>query len=630
MSSGQSIADQVRVDVMPTWCDRFRPRQLDECLMHDSVNEQLRSMVFDSRSRQQLPHIMISGPKGSGKRTRATCLIAELYKIRRSELRNIYQLLPSQREQTGATETSDKRSHCLPTLAKALRRINVVVKDGVERVLTEEEQRCDERNVSVNIVLTRARTIHCDKAKDGLQVLYSPVHIEMTPHDVNFCDTKIVQNTLKKLFESNEFDLITLGAAPSLNHFAKSHSATESEKVHANAEEHVNPSFRIFVFNDVDKMSTDAQTALRRIMEDYSGLARFVLIATCPDHVIGPIQSRCNRITVPRPSDAEVRLVVESALVRALPARLCNESLFVLARPYIDKVVAECEGNVTRALTIMHASLHSIIDQPKLLRDKLASLDIAQPDWLRSVRQCVSQICQVSMGSNSTRHLYLKDAMCELLKRRVPTTLIVRYLDFHIRRTLSEQCELFTSAVDALLQQSKADQDAIDEQECRHLKRQLRRTAAQLAGVCSDVSTACAFYHCRLTKSQYPIIHMNALVLCLLVIVGLYQNNLAISLDANESFRVCRPYSSVYRLGKLLRHTMQHKKASNDKPETVSVVHRKKGQNVDEMQNVQKRLTQMCSQQNALAGVRWTVVRERAKAEGLPLQTILVDERKQT
>lgn len=678
--ANDGIGEQLRVDVAPTWCDRFRPRDFEECLMHDNVTAQLKTLVHDTQARQQLPHIMLSGPSGSGKRTRAACLIAALYKIRRSELRKIYQLLPSasgdndrdkiraensrksgtKKQSAASASTNDNNNinnrSVLPALQYALDRINVVVRDGVEHVLSAEEQKNDDRTVPVNVVLTRARTISCDKAKDGIQVLHSPVHVEMTPHDVNFCDTKIVQTTLKKLFESNEFDLLTFGAVPSLNHFHKSAAAAETtaetmenasdgqqrQRRQQQQQQHINPTFRIFVFNDVDRMSTEAQTALRRIMEDYSALARFILIATSLDHVIAPIQSRCHLITVPRPSDDEVRLVLESALMRALPASLCNEQCFALAKPYVERLAQQCDGNVTRALTVMHASLHSIIDKPQALTGALKSLQICEPDWLLSVRQCVAQICQVSMRSNSTRHLYLKDTMCELLKRRVPTEYIIRYLDRHIRRTLSEQCLFFTNSIRQLLNAEKKDdsENSVNLQERQYLEHKLQKTLAQLAGVCSDISTACAFYQTRLTKSQYPIIHVNALVLCLVVIVGLYQNSLALTLNADERLSVCRPYSSVYQLSKLLRHTMQRTEFGqlsppNDDNSAAGTALCQKLQKESEtkvtsslQQQVAQQMKSMCLQKNTLAGVNWTNVRNRAAAEQLPVQELLVAQKR--
>jgi len=108
-----------------------------------------------------------------------------------------------------------------------------------------------------------------------------------------------------------------------------------------------NSDFKIIFFNNAEYLTTDAQQALRRIIEKYNRTTRFIFATTHPSKLITPIRSRCLNLhfrRVPDESIAQMCLLVAE-----------SEGLKV-TDDGINAVVYVANGDVRRAINTLQAA----------------------------------------------------------------------------------------------------------------------------------------------------------------------------------------------------------------------------------------------------------------------------------
>ena len=105
--------------------------------------------------------------------------------------------------------------------------------------------------------------------------------------------------------------------------------------------------FKILILDEADNMTGDAQQALRRTMERYTGSCRFILIANYSGKIIEPIQSRCApfRFTyLPREEQDEyLKYIAQHEKVD-------------LAKDGLEAVYDVCGGDLRKAINSLQAA----------------------------------------------------------------------------------------------------------------------------------------------------------------------------------------------------------------------------------------------------------------------------------
>lgn len=119
--------------------------------------------------------------------------------------------------------------------------------------------------------------------------------------------------------------------------------------------------FRVIILDEADSMTHDAQAALRRIMEEFFQVTRFIIICNYVSKIIEPLHSRCSkfRFQLVGPEFQKSRLL-----------HICNEEKVAISPEALDKLIVLSKGDMRCAVTMLQTAVsfytqvneHSIVE----------------------------------------------------------------------------------------------------------------------------------------------------------------------------------------------------------------------------------------------------------------------------
>lgn len=121
------------------------------------------------------------------------------------------------------------------------------------------------------------------------------------------------------------------------------------------------PPYKIIILDEADSMTNDAQSALRRTMENYSGVTRFCLICNYITRIIDPLASRCSKF--------RFRLLNNSNALNRLKYIVGQEEIALDNEDVLEEVLNISNGDLRKAITYLqsaarlHASFNNRIDE---------------------------------------------------------------------------------------------------------------------------------------------------------------------------------------------------------------------------------------------------------------------------
>lgn len=105
--------------------------------------------------------------------------------------------------------------------------------------------------------------------------------------------------------------------------------------------------FKMVILDEADEMTSDAQTALRRIIEDTARHCRFIIIANNISKIIEPLQSRCAVFKFTRISEEEVVKYLEE---------ICKKEKIKCTKEGLKMIYSYSEGDMRYSINMLQTA----------------------------------------------------------------------------------------------------------------------------------------------------------------------------------------------------------------------------------------------------------------------------------
>jgi replication factor C subunit 2/4 len=124
---------------------------------------------------------------------------------------------------------------------------------------------------------------------------------------------------------------------------------TIREKIKTYAKKAINPNdnippWKLIILDEADNMTSDSQSALRRIMEDFSKITRFCIICNYHNKIIDPINSRCALFRFTPISEDNIIIKLKN---------ICQKENIKCSDIVLEKIKTESKGDLRKAINFL-------------------------------------------------------------------------------------------------------------------------------------------------------------------------------------------------------------------------------------------------------------------------------------
>ncbi|ODV69622.1 P-loop containing nucleoside triphosphate hydrolase protein [Hyphopichia burtonii NRRL Y-1933] len=143
------------------------------------------------------------------------------------------------------------------------------------------------------------------------------------------------------------------------------------------------PPYKIIILDEADSMTKDAQSALRRTMENYANVTRFCLICNYITRIIDPLASRCSKF--------RFRLLNNDNALNRLKYIVKEENINLQNDEVLDEVLKVSNGDLRKAITFLQSATRLYSS----LRNSDEDVEMADDDTSGITKNSIHEIAGV-------------------------------------------------------------------------------------------------------------------------------------------------------------------------------------------------------------------------------------------
>jgi replication factor C subunit 2/4 len=126
------------------------------------------------------------------------------------------------------------------------------------------------------------------------------------------------------------------------------------------------PPYKIIILDEADAMTNDSQFALRRIIEKYSNITRFILLCNYITKIISPLASRCAKFRFQPITYDQTKLILNNILKQENIENLPNDEVY-------KELYFFTEGDLRKSITIIQRAYFNDLSK-KLTQDDIKEI----------------------------------------------------------------------------------------------------------------------------------------------------------------------------------------------------------------------------------------------------------------